>query len=197
MPDTSGVQSLAPGIAIRDRNHRPPSNKPGTFAQDRVDRPQDLPDPQRNLHHPQTRVEVIPQLSEGAIVVTSNKLPSINLDASLRTVTEIERVIRSFPDVQTVVSQTGSAATPADPMGVESTDSYVILKPQSRWTTASTQQGIRMGRQSGSNVRPRAAFAKSAVLEHGRTKSGRVGPVNMLITAKARAWADQLDPPML
>ena len=87
--------------------------------------------------------EFIPQLSEGAIVVTSNKLPSINLDASLQTVTEIERVIRSFPDVQTVVSQTGSAATPTDPMGVESTDTYVILKPQGQWTTASTQQGIR------------------------------------------------------
>ncbi len=86
--------------------------------------------------------EFIPQLSEGAIVVTSNKLPSINLDASLRTVGEIERVLRSFPDVQTVVSQTGSAATPTDPMGVQSTDSYVILKPQGQWKTASTQEGI-------------------------------------------------------
>ena len=36
-----------------------------------------------------------------------------------------------------------------------------------------------------------------ATLEHGRTKSGRLGPVNMLITAKAGAWADQLDPVML
>lgn len=87
--------------------------------------------------------EFIPQLSEGAIVVTSNKLPSINLDASIRTVTEIEKVIRAFPDVATVVSQTGSAATPTDPMGVESTDTYVILKPQSQWRTAATQDGIR------------------------------------------------------
>lgn len=86
--------------------------------------------------------EFIPELSEGAIVVTSNKLPSINLDASLRIVAEIEKVIRSFPDVVTVVSQTGSAATPTDPMGVQSTDSYAILKPQSQWTTAATQQGI-------------------------------------------------------
>jgi len=86
--------------------------------------------------------EFIPQLSEGAIVVTSNKLPSINLDASIRTVTEIEKVIRTFPDVVTVVSQTGSAATPTDPMGVQSTDSYVILKPQGQWKTAPTQAGI-------------------------------------------------------
>ncbi|PPQ35915.1 efflux RND transporter permease subunit [Rhodopila globiformis] len=87
--------------------------------------------------------EFIPTLQEGAIVVTSNKLPSINLTASLRTVTQIEEVIRSFPDVETVVSQTGSAAVPTDPMGVQSTDSYVILKPPDQWTTAPTQQGIR------------------------------------------------------
>ncbi len=86
--------------------------------------------------------EFIPQLSEGAIVMTSTKPASINLDASLRVVTEIEKVLRSFPDVQTVVSQTGSAAVPTDPMGVQSTDSYVILKPQSEWTTAKTQAGI-------------------------------------------------------
>ena len=86
--------------------------------------------------------EFIPTLQEGSLVVTSNKLPSINLDASIRTVTEIEKVIRGFPDVQTVVSQTGSAAVPTDPMGVQSTDSYVILKPPGQWKTAHTQAGI-------------------------------------------------------
>ena len=86
---------------------------------------------------------VHPAIVGGTIVVISNKPPSINLDASLKTVTEIERVIRGFPDVSTVVSQTGSAATPTDPMGVQSTDTYVILKPQGQWKTASTQQGIR------------------------------------------------------
>lgn len=86
--------------------------------------------------------EFIPQLSEGAIVVTSTQPASINLDASLRTATEIEKVLRAFPDVQTVVSQTGSAAVPTDPMGVQSTDTYVILKPQAEWKTAKTQAGI-------------------------------------------------------
>ncbi len=87
--------------------------------------------------------EFIPQLSEGTIVVTSNKPPSINLDASLRMVTSIEKALRTFPEVVSVVSQTGSAATPTDPMGVQSTDTYVTLKPQSQWTTAGTQDGIR------------------------------------------------------
>ena len=86
--------------------------------------------------------EFIPKLEEGAIVVTSNKLPSIDLSASLRTVGEIERVIRTVPEVSTVVSQTGSAAVPTDPMGVQSTDSYAILKPPSQWH-GRTQKQIR------------------------------------------------------
>ncbi len=87
--------------------------------------------------------EFIPELQEGAIVVTSNKLPSINLDASIRTVAEIERVIRTCPEVKTVVSQTGSAAVPTDPMGVQSTDSYAILKPEGQWHGGTTQRQIR------------------------------------------------------
>ena len=86
--------------------------------------------------------EFIPQLQEGAIVLTSNKLPSINLDASLRTVGEIERVIRTVPEVKTVVSQTGSAAVPTDPMGVESTDSYIILTSPDTWHAGRTQRVI-------------------------------------------------------
>ena len=86
--------------------------------------------------------EFIPRLQEGAIVVTSNKLPSINLDASLQTATEIEKAIMTVPEVKTVVSQTGSAAVPTDPMEVKSTDSYVILKPPDTWKSGATQQTI-------------------------------------------------------
>ena len=77
--------------------------------------------------------EFIPQLSEGSIVVTSEKLPSINLDASLKTVNTIAKVVKGFPEVRHVVSLTGSAAIPTDPMGVESTDFFISLTPLSAW----------------------------------------------------------------
>ena len=80
--------------------------------------------------------EFIPQLSEGSIVVTSEKLPGINLDASLRTVNEIEKVVGTFPEVKHIVSLTGSAAIPTDPMGVESTDSFISLTSPSTWKGA-------------------------------------------------------------
>ena len=86
--------------------------------------------------------EFIPQLSEGTIVVTAEKLPGINLDASLKVQNQIEKVVRSFPEVRHMVSLTGSAAIPTDPMGVESTDGYISLTPPSTWHGISTQEQL-------------------------------------------------------
>jgi cobalt-zinc-cadmium resistance protein CzcA len=86
--------------------------------------------------------EFPPKLSEGSIVVTSEKLPGINLAASLQTVRHIEAVLKTFPEVKRVVSLTGSAEIPTDPMGVEATDSTVTLADPRTWTTATTQDGL-------------------------------------------------------
>ena len=86
--------------------------------------------------------EFLPKLSEGSIVVTSEKLPGINLDATLKVVNRIETVLKSFPEVKRVVSLTGSAEIPTDPMGVESTDSFITLTDPATWKTAETQAGL-------------------------------------------------------
>jgi cobalt-zinc-cadmium resistance protein CzcA len=86
--------------------------------------------------------EFLPKLSEGSIVITSEKLPGINLDASLKVMHRIEQTLKSFPEVKRVVSLTGSAEIPTDPMGVESTDSFITLADPSTWTTADTQEGL-------------------------------------------------------
>ncbi|MCX8252967.1 MAG: CusA/CzcA family heavy metal efflux RND transporter [Beijerinckiaceae bacterium] len=86
--------------------------------------------------------EFLPQLAEGSIVVTSEKLPGIDLQASLKKVTQIEKALKSFPEVTRVVSLTGSAEIPTDPMGVESTDSFITLSDPSTWKTADSQDGL-------------------------------------------------------
>ncbi|QEE39879.1 MULTISPECIES: CusA/CzcA family heavy metal efflux RND transporter [unclassified Methylobacterium] len=86
--------------------------------------------------------EFLPKLSEGSIVITSEKLPGINLDASLKVMHRIEQTLKTFPEVKRVVSLTGSAEIPTDPMGVESTDSFITLAEPSTWTTADTQEGL-------------------------------------------------------
>jgi len=51
----------------------------------------------------------------------------------------MERVLRRFPEVTTVVSRSGSPELATDGMGIEPGDVFVMLKPRSEWTTARTK----------------------------------------------------------
>jgi len=86
--------------------------------------------------------EFIPRLDEGALAVQIQQLPSVSLTQSVRTVTEAEKVLKAFPEVTKVVSKTGRAEVATDPMGIETTDVYVALKPDSEWATAQTREDL-------------------------------------------------------
>ncbi|WP_148089243.1 efflux RND transporter permease subunit, partial [Acetobacter pasteurianus] len=86
--------------------------------------------------------EFIPQLDEGALAVTTTRLPSASLETVLASVTKQEQILRRFPEVKTVVSNTGTSAIPTDPMGVNETDSFILLNSPSTWKTARTQAGL-------------------------------------------------------
>ena len=86
--------------------------------------------------------EFMPRLGEGAIAIQAWRLPSVSLEQSVRQTTALEQVLKSFPDVETVVSKTGRAEIATDPMGVEVSDVLVMLKPRDEWTTATTQEGL-------------------------------------------------------
>ena len=86
--------------------------------------------------------EFVPKLDEGAIALQAIRLPSISLEESVRQTTEIEKVLLQFPEVTTVVSKTGRPEIATDPMGVEISDIFVMLKPHDQWTTAGTREGL-------------------------------------------------------
>ncbi|QQS33477.1 MAG: efflux RND transporter permease subunit [Acidobacteriota bacterium] len=79
--------------------------------------------------------EFIPRLDEGDLAVQVQQLPSVSLSQSIRTVTEVEKVLMEFPEVKTVISKTGRAEVATDPMSVDFSDLYVALKPHDEWTT--------------------------------------------------------------
>ena len=86
--------------------------------------------------------EFIPKLDEGAIAIQAWRLPSVALSESVKSTTLIEKTLKQFPEVLTVVSRTGQAEIPTDPMGLETSDIYVILKDHSEWTTAKDRDGL-------------------------------------------------------
>ncbi|GJL52966.1 MAG: cation transporter [Nitrospirales bacterium] len=86
--------------------------------------------------------EFIPKLDEGSIALQAWRLPSVSLEESVRNTTRIEQVLKTFPEVTTVISRTGRPEIATDPMGVEISDIYVLLKPKSEWATAGTKEGL-------------------------------------------------------
>ena len=85
--------------------------------------------------------EFVPKLSEGAIALNVVRLAGTDLSESVRYNTQIERaVLKAFPDeVVHVWSRIGSAEVATDPMGVELTDIYIVLRPREHWKKAHTQ----------------------------------------------------------
>jgi cobalt-zinc-cadmium resistance protein CzcA len=86
--------------------------------------------------------EFIPRLDEGAIALQAWRVPSVSLEESVRQTTLVEQVLKRFPEVRTVVSRTGRAEIATDPMGVEISDIFVMLKPHEEWTTAQDREGL-------------------------------------------------------
>ncbi|MEM1117867.1 MAG: CusA/CzcA family heavy metal efflux RND transporter, partial [Bacteroidota bacterium] len=77
--------------------------------------------------------EFVPRLDEGDIAVQIIRLPSVSLTESVEIAGDVERRLMAFEEVETVVGNTGRAEISTDPMGVEITDTYVILKPKDEW----------------------------------------------------------------
>ena len=81
--------------------------------------------------------EFVPVMDEGTVVVNMMRLPSISLTESLKISGDVERVLLEIPDVRSVVSRTGANELGTDPMGMELSDMYVLLKPDSDWQAQS------------------------------------------------------------
>jgi cobalt-zinc-cadmium resistance protein CzcA len=82
---------------------------------------------------PRLGAEFIPSLDEGALAVQVARLPSVALETSDEISGRVERVLTDFPEVRTVVSRTGRPEIATDPMGVELSDTYVMLEPPEHW----------------------------------------------------------------
>jgi cobalt-zinc-cadmium resistance protein CzcA len=86
--------------------------------------------------------EFVPRLDEGDLTLNAWRLPSVALGESLRSTLHIERVLKQFPEVTSVVSRTGTPDVATDVMGMELSDIFVGLKPRDEWTTARTKEAL-------------------------------------------------------
>jgi cobalt-zinc-cadmium resistance protein CzcA len=87
-------------------------------------------------------IEFVPKLDEGDLAIQASRLPSVSLEASVQMTQAMERTLKQFPQVTTVISKSGRPEIANDPMGVHQTDLLVRLKPPSEWPESITKEQL-------------------------------------------------------
>ena len=76
----------------------------------------------------------MPTMDEGDIIVQLEKLPSITLEQSVDLDLRVERaILENVPEVRRIVARVGSDEIGMDPMGLNETDIFMVLKPRDEW----------------------------------------------------------------
>ena len=82
--------------------------------------------------------EFMPPLDEGSLLFMPSTLPGISLDEAQRLMQVQDRLIRQFPEVQSVLGKAGRAETSTDPAPLSMMETIIVLKPQSEWPKMET-----------------------------------------------------------
>ena len=76
----------------------------------------------------------MPTMDEGDIIIQLEKLPSITLEQSVALDIQVQKnLLKNIPEIATVVSRVGSDELGLDPMGLNETDTFLVLKPKDQW----------------------------------------------------------------
>jgi len=73
-------------------------------------------------------------MDEGDIILQLEKLPSITLAQSVALDGQVQKnLLKNIPEIATIVSRVGSDELGLDPMGLNETDTFLVLKPKDQW----------------------------------------------------------------
>ncbi len=85
----------------------------------------------------------MPTLDEGDLIVQLEKLPSITLAESVDLDLRVQQAILArVPEVTRIVARVGSDEIGMDPMGLNESDTFMVLKPRSEWRMNSKEELI-------------------------------------------------------
>ncbi len=83
----------------------------------------------------------MPTMDEGDIIVQLEKLPSITLDKSVDLDLKVQHaILESVPEVTRIVARVGSDEIGMDPMGLNESDVFMVLRPKSEWRMRSKEE---------------------------------------------------------
>src|SRR5581483_106545 len=82
--------------------------------------------------------EFMPNLNEGTLLFMPTTLPGISINKSAELLQTQNKIIKSFPEVESVFGKAGRAATATDPAPTEMFETVINLKPEDQWRAGMT-----------------------------------------------------------
>jgi Cu(I)/Ag(I) efflux system membrane protein CusA/SilA len=80
----------------------------------------------------------MPTLNEGTLFYMPVTLPGLSITKATELLQTQDRIIKSFPEVESVYGKAGRAATATDPAPLEMFETVINLKPESEWREGMT-----------------------------------------------------------
>ena len=82
--------------------------------------------------------EFMPPLNEGSILFMPTTLPGLSIAQAQELLQTQDRVLKSFPEVESVHGKAGRAETSTDPAPFSMMETTVVLRPESAWRSKET-----------------------------------------------------------
>jgi Cu(I)/Ag(I) efflux system membrane protein CusA/SilA len=86
--------------------------------------------------------EFMPTLNEGSLLYMPASLPGMSITKAAELMQTQDKIIKSFPEVESVFGKAGRANTATDPAPTEMFETVINLKPQSEWRAGLTMDGL-------------------------------------------------------
>lgn len=86
--------------------------------------------------------QFMPPLYEGSALYMPTALPGIGITQATTLLQEQDRIIRSFPEVESVMGAVGRSDSPTDNAPLDMYDTTIVLKPREQWRAGMTYEKL-------------------------------------------------------
>lgn len=87
-------------------------------------------------------LEFLPHLEEGNMWIRATMPPAVSLEEGQGYVNRIRKLIKSYPEIETIVSQQGRPDDGTDATGFFNAEFFVPLKPEDQWPKGVTKESL-------------------------------------------------------
>ena len=86
--------------------------------------------------------EFMPVLNEGTLLYMPSTLPSVSVTRAGQLLQTQDRILKSFPEVESVFGKAGRANSATDPAPLEMAETVINLKPEDQWRSGMTMDKL-------------------------------------------------------